>query len=205
MNIRRILLILLMSFMLTGLSAQRIEKYDTILVENCYKSYYSYNIKGPSFVIYKLYKGGGDVSRTSMYFKEKKGFEHFNYTKSGYDRGHLCPAEDFAYDEELMKATFYYYNAVPQTVKLNRGRWKSYETAIRNASQSDSLIIMCGGSNYSKGIPKKCFKVAYSLTTKEIKFCLLIDNDNDCSMIINKRSMIRRFTYKYIKNLYDKK
>lgn len=202
---KKFLLITLLIFCTITISSQRISAYDTILVESCYKAFYSHKIQTSSFVIYKLYKGGGDVTRSGMNFKTKDNLPHFNYTNSGYDRGHLVPAEDFAYDKKLMQNTFYYHNVIPQTIKLNRGNWKRFENAVRNASQEDSLIIICGGCDYNKKlIPKKCFKIVYSLSTKELKYCILVNNDDHCSFILNKQSMVKRFTFNYIMNLFKK-
>ena len=152
-----------------------IEKCDTILKEACYTSYYSRKILGPSFVVYKLYKGGGNVDRKGMTFSSK--FPHFSYSKSGYDKGHLCPAEDFAYNMKLERSTFKYYNAVPMSKSLNRGRWERYENQVRKLSQTDSLLIICGGCNYDKLIPKNCFKIVYSLSTGKVIFALLFSNN----------------------------
>lgn len=56
-------------FLLLLISASvnaQIEKVDTVINEKCYTSYYSYKIKAPAYVVYKLYKGGGNVSRKGM-------------------------------------------------------------------------------------------------------------------------------------------
>jgi len=53
-----------------------------------------------------------------------------DYIRSGYDRGHLVPANDATYSEERMKETFHPENAVPQNVNLNRGAWKCLEAYV---------------------------------------------------------------------------
>ena len=161
---KRTILVTLLLILSIFSYSQVIEKYDTIIIEKNYKSYYSFKIKGPSFVIYKLYKGGGTCSRKGMEFKSTLPF--FNYVKRGYDIGHMADAADFAYSEELERETFKYYNALPQRPNLNRGIWKSYETKIRKMSQTDSLLIICGGCDYSGLIPNRCFKV-YILSLSE--------------------------------------
>jgi hypothetical protein len=157
-------------------SQVEVERYDTIVRETIYTSYYSKKIEGPSFVVYKLYKGGGDVDRKGMTFSSP--FPHFQYKGSGYDKGHLCPAEDFAYSRELEKLTFRYYNTVPMTKKLNRGKWETVEEKVRDLSQNDSLLIISGGSSYSGLIPMKCFKLVYSLTTGAKLISLVFSNSD---------------------------
>ena len=199
------ILILLLIFSIT-ISSQNIYNYNTIYDLKYYKSYYSKYIQTSSFVIYKLYKGGGNVSRSNMSFVSYKRLPHFNYTKSGYDRGHLVAAEDLAQNKSKLKSTFYYINCVPQTVKLNRGIWKTYETEIRKLSQRDSLIIVCGGCDYTSNnilVPRCCFKVVYNLKTKKCIYSLYFKNDNSGYVEVNDK-LKRKFTFKKIIELYNK-
>ncbi len=205
---KRLLLLLILFCSLT-LNAQTIHTYDTIINMHYYKAYYSKSIKASSFVIYKLYKGGGDVNRASYQFKGWRDLPYFDYYKSGYDRGHLVPAEDLADSNIRLKSTFYYINCVPQHPTLNRGIWKRYENITRKLSQEDSLLIVCGGCDYSrtkanKCIPKNCFKVVYSLTTKECLFGVIFPNDSSARYEENKE-LKNKFTYKRTINLFNKK
>ena len=198
------LIFILILFISISCFSQNIERYDTIIDMKYYKSYYNKDIQTSSFVIYKLYKGGGNESRSSMSFKPYNKLPHFNYTKSGYDRGHLVPAEDFANDKDKLKSTFYYINCVPQTVKLNRGSWKKYEGEIRKLSQTDSLIIICGGCDYINGnlIPQNCFKIVYNLKNKKCIYSLLFYND-DSNIVIVEKKLKKTITFKLIKKLYE--
>lgn len=56
---------------------------------------------------------------------------HDDYTHSGYDRGHLCPAGDRSATTQLMRSTFIMTNVCPQVPALNRGAWKRLEEACR--------------------------------------------------------------------------
>ena len=117
---------------------------DTILKNDVYNSYISYDLKMVIQVNYTLYKGGGDCDRKRFRFKKGTKIDissNKQYTKSGYDRGHLANAKDFAYDCEKDEKTFRYYNCLPQTPNLNRGIWKVWETKIRKESQTDSLLL----------------------------------------------------------------
>lgn len=190
------------------LHGQCIQDVDSVFDMTYYKAYFSKEIKTSSYIIYKLYKGGGPESRTNLNFKKYHNLSHFNYSGSGYDRGHLLPAEDFAYDKDRMKSTFYYINCIPQTIKLNRGSWKKYETLIRQLSQTDSLLIICGGCNYRHPdilIPQNCFKLVYKLKNKECMYSLYFANDSNGTIIdINNKKLKRKFSYKKILKLYNK-
>jgi len=199
-------LFILFLFLSLSLCGQTIAKYDNIYDMKYYKAYYSKDIQTSSFVIYKLYKGGGDISRNNMSFKSYKNLPHFNYTKSGYDRGHLLPAEDFANNKNKLKSTFYYINCIPQTVKLNRGIWKTYETEIRKISQRDSLLIICGGCDYdldNKLIPRNCFKLVYNLKTHKCIYSLMFRNDNSGYVWVENK-IKKKISYKKAIQLYEK-
>lgn len=160
------------------------QKIDTVIQKPVYTSYYSYAIKSPLYVVYYLYKGGGECSRQKLNFsKEYKSATNKDYLKSGYDRGHLANAEDFAYDCDKEKCTFSYYNCIPQHPQLNRGSWKSWETTIRKESQKDKLKIYTGAI-YGKqrigngvAVPEYCWKIVYNTRTKLIMHALLFKND----------------------------
>ena len=55
-----------------------------------------------------------------------------DYTKSGYDRGHMVPnyAIVTRYGEEAQQLTFCMSNIAPQTPALNRGVWREFEHRI---------------------------------------------------------------------------
>lgn len=68
-----------------------------------------------------------------------------DYTRTGYDRGHLAPAADMLYSVETMTHSFYMTNISPQIPGCNRGIWKRLETAVRKwALQEKTLYIITG-------------------------------------------------------------
>lgn len=56
---------------------------------------------------------------------------HNDYTRSGYDRGHMVPAADRSQNISSMKSTFIMTNVCPQVPSLNRGAWKRLEESCR--------------------------------------------------------------------------
>ncbi len=69
-----------------------------------------------------------------------------DYKKSGYDRGHLCPAGDMAWSELTMSESFYMSNMSPQVPAFNRGIWKYLESDVREwAKQNKELYIVTAG------------------------------------------------------------
>lgn len=61
-----------------------------------------------------------------------------------YDRGHHMPSKDRTATAEDNLTTFYCTNVSPQLAGLNRGKWLSLETAVRNWICSDTLYVVSG-------------------------------------------------------------
>ena len=172
-------LILILLFPLFSIGQQ----IDTVIVTPIYKAYISKQLKQPVYVKYKLYKGGGTCKRPTQFTNPTKlNLLDTQYEKSGYDRGHLANAEDFAYDCTAIEQTFRYYNVLPQTHNLNRGIWKQWEEKIRTASQTDSLLVFAGGIwethaiKHNMRIPTKCWKVVYNLSKNQIMYIVIFTN-----------------------------
>ena len=102
-----------------------------------------------------------------------------DYNHSGYDRGHLAPAEDMAWSKETMQESFYYSNMVPQDPKFNRGVWRRLEELVRYWSLAyDSIYIVTGpvftqsmstiGSD-KIAVPEKFYKVILEYNQKEAR------------------------------------
>lgn len=72
-----------------------------------------------------------------------KNVLHADFDHSGYDRGHLCPAQDRSKSAKLMRSTFAMSNCAPQVPALNRGIWKQTENSCRlAASIYDSVCVL---------------------------------------------------------------
>ncbi|MCS7036848.1 MAG: DNA/RNA non-specific endonuclease [Saprospiraceae bacterium] len=68
-----------------------------------------------------------------------------DYSGSGYDRGHLVPAADMAFDAKAMDETFFMSNISPQVRTFNGGVWRELEENIRDwAKRMDVLYVVTG-------------------------------------------------------------
>lgn len=168
-------------------------KPNASITNDAYTAYIDTVKNMPVYVKYKLYKGGGNCERSNKWINDSqyKMIGDESYVGSGYEKGHLANAEDFAYNCHLDSLTFNTYNRLPQTKALNRGIWKKQETLIRKLSQTDSLLIICGGYwepttlNVVKGmsIPGRYWKVVYSLSSQEVLFSSIFTNTENPSEI----------------------
>lgn len=68
---------------------------------------------------------------------------HDDFSQSGYDRGHMCPAADRSASRAQMRQTFRMSNVAPQVPSVNRGSWKVTENICRAAAlQFDSVCVV---------------------------------------------------------------
>lgn len=68
-----------------------------------------------------------------------------DYTGSGYDRGHLVPAADMAFDTLAMNETFLMSNISPQERAFNGGVWRELEECVRDwARKFDKVYVATG-------------------------------------------------------------
>ena len=99
------------------------------------------------------------------------------YYNSGYDKGHLVPADDASNPEE-MHSTFLMTNMTPQNPKLNRGAWRQLEENTQkmvNASGSPAIVVT--GAMYEKDemmgsvpIPSGYYKIIYLAGKKPVAY-----------------------------------
>lgn len=67
------------------------------------------------------------------------------WSNTGYDRGHLAPADDFIENQVGMSHSFYTSNIVPQDPSHNRGIWRALEQNTRRwALEKGELYVVTG-------------------------------------------------------------
>ncbi|MEI6408467.1 MAG: DNA/RNA non-specific endonuclease [Bacteroidota bacterium] len=68
-----------------------------------------------------------------------------DYSSSGYDKGHLCPAADMAFDATAIDETFFMSNMSPQVPAFNVGIWRELEELTRDwARRFKRLYVVTG-------------------------------------------------------------
>ena len=91
---------------------------------------------------------------------------YYNYSGSGYDRGHLLPSADRFADSEKNEATFFMTNIVPQRGDLNQFPWEKLEsysrTLVRRGYDVYTVAGVYGDAGRIKGkvtVPTNCWKI----------------------------------------------
>ncbi|MDO6597814.1 DNA/RNA non-specific endonuclease [Oceanihabitans sp. 2_MG-2023] len=104
-----------------------------------------------------------------------------NYKKSGYDRGHLCPAGDRKYSKSAHDETFLTSNISPQEHAFNAGIWNRLEQKTRYwASKYDGVFVVSGG--VLKGNMKTIGEEKVAVPNQFYK--VLIDNNSGKTKVI---------------------
>ncbi|MEL1252774.1 DNA/RNA non-specific endonuclease [Flavobacterium sp. DGU38] len=111
-----------------------------------------------------------------------------NYKKSGYDKGHLCPAGDMEFDKKAYDDTFYTSNISPQNHEFNSGIWNRLENKVRYwAEKYNNVYVVTGGilkdsdkkiGTEEVSVPKYFYKIVLTKLGKEHKaIAFLIPNE----------------------------
>lgn len=123
-----------------------------IIHHDGYSLSYSERHEQAEWVAYELKKS--HVSRTNFkrpYFEvdravKTKAAHWRNYKKSGYDKGHLCPAGDRKYSKAAHDETFLTSNISPQKHAFNAGVWNRLEQKVRYwAGKYNGVYVVSGG------------------------------------------------------------
>ena len=158
-------------------------KQGQILQRTGYTLSYDSKNKTPQWVAWELTKEEtrGQEERSTEFFPDPDVIGSqvvtYDYSHSGYDRGHMAPAGDMKWDKQAMQESFYMSNICPQDHNLNTEDWNDLEMKTREwARRYGKVYIVCGpiyngkrneyiGEHRVK-VPDAFFKV------------ILINNDN---------------------------
>ena len=125
---------------------------NDVYKRNTYVFSYSETHEQSEWVAY--YLDSGDVKSTNYdrpFFEQDplvktESADWRNYKKSGYDKGHLCPAGDRKETLDEYNETFFTSNISPQEHEFNSGVWNRLEEKVRYwALKNDGLYIVTGG------------------------------------------------------------
>ncbi|MGL4412376.1 MAG: DNA/RNA non-specific endonuclease [Bacteroidales bacterium] len=136
------------------------DREENLINHSAYHISYNKEYKNANWVAYKLV---GNKLRGAQHKREDKftpdpKLKHkhttsSDFTRSGYDRGHLAPAADMAWSKSTMNESFYMTNISPQDPNFNRGVWKRLEEQTRKWAKTDSLLLIMTGPVLTPGLP----------------------------------------------------
>lgn len=65
-----------------------------------------------------------------------------DYRATGFDIGHLVPADTHRLSQSDLDSTFLFSNATPQLPEFNRGLWKSLEAEVREIGETSPVWVI---------------------------------------------------------------
>lgn len=126
---------------------QQIKQYEGFTVN------FNASNRTPNYVAWELLgtESYGEHSRSNNFWRDesiKNCPSHKDYTRSGYDRGHMYPAADAKWSGASMEQCFTMANICPQKHALNGGAWKTLEEKERLWARRDSALVIIAGPIY---------------------------------------------------------
>ncbi|MDO6543946.1 DNA/RNA non-specific endonuclease [Photobacterium sanguinicancri] len=125
---------------------------DQVLCRDGYAAGYNYQNKVSNWVAYHITKESVNAfyKRSNSFRTDKELPIAFratssDYSKSGYDRGHLAPSGTMDFSQVSMQQSFLMTNMAPQLPGFNRGGWKGLEEKVREwANTYNELYVVSG-------------------------------------------------------------
>ena len=160
------------------------DRPEQILKRVAYTASYNSDLRIPNWVAWQLtgVHTDGKNKRAGVKFHEDTDVPmpravDFDYVRSGYDRGHLCPSADNRWDATAQEQSFLLTNVCPQDHNLNVGDWHELENLCRKWAKTYGSIYVVAGPVLFKGkhktigknkvtVPEAFFKVVLCMEGK---------------------------------------
>lgn len=162
-------------------------KLGYIVKHQYYALSYSEKHEQPEWVAYELTKESirvKNVERPNNFRPDPKvrkaSASKSDYRGSGYDRGHLAPSGDMAFNKKAASETFYFSNMSPQIRNFNSGIWRELEERVRDWAWDNKHLYVITGPVLTRGIretigpnevavPEEYYKVILDYTQPGLK------------------------------------
>lgn len=159
--------------------------YNQVITHSFYTLSYAEQYEQAEWVAYELKPTAGNNKHYKRPFfiqdalVKTESADWRNYKKSGYDKGHLCPAADMAFSVKAYNDTFYTSNISPQTHAFNSGVWNTLEQKVRYWAQKYNGIYVITGpvlrgtlkkiGKEHVAVPEYFYKIVFKKSETETK------------------------------------
>ena len=158
-----------------------------VLENEGYVCGYSETLRSPLWVSYRLFdkvdatKAGERPADFDIDGRTMAKVRSDEYTRSGYDRGHLAPNYGISrcYGRKAQLGTFLMSNVIPQKHEMNAGLWRHLEerAAVNYPGRFGEVWVVTGPifsatpKTIGKGVPvpEACFKIMIDETEGKIR------------------------------------
>lgn len=199
-----LLLLVASGFAETGFTLEDLYKdCDQIVDKQIYTVCYDYKNKGARYVSYSL---DGDlvhknnIKKRQRFYSEpqipkKYASKYADYSRSGYDRGHLLSDGSADHDIKALRKTYSMVNVVPMAQQVNRETWIKAEKLERLIATKLKKLEVLNGVEYESepkrigknqiAIPKAFWKMLYNKEAGYQK-CFYYENTNEIDVTKDK-------------------
>lgn len=170
------------------------EPYTSVLQRESYITSYNSETKCPNWVAWHLTAehADGEIAREKSFYEDldvpAPRATNEDYRRSGWSRGHMCPAGDNKWDEKAMQESNLLTNICPQNQELNSGVWNVIERDCRKwAKKYGDVYIVCGPILFNKDhetiglnqvvVPEAFFKVVLRMNPEPAAIGFVIRNN----------------------------
>lgn len=125
---------------------------EHVVVYDGFTSSYNHTTLIPDWVAYELLETelNGEYRTKSSNFSRDPDLEgrqasREDYSRSGWDRGHMAPKADMRWSSAAYWQSHYFTNICPQNHEFNAGDWNKLEKKVRKwAEQYGRVWVVCG-------------------------------------------------------------
>lgn len=134
------------------------DRSEQILYRKGYTVSYNADTRLPNWVAWVLtaVHTSGPYKRDGIAFHPDEDVDGvqvdtYDYMRSGYDRGHMCPSGDCKWSQQAQEESFLMTNICPQNHNLNVGDWNEMENQCRRWAEKYGRIYIVAGPILFKG------------------------------------------------------
>lgn len=197
----------------------RIDTSDRALCFEAYSVYYSGKTLTPLWSAEHLTAGqlekAKSVPRKNSFHEEKRLPEGHratlaDYSKSGYDRGHMSPSADFPAGNAQYES-FSLANMVPQAPKLNQHRWKDIEDGLRKYVIAGHEVYVITGPIFEGDrktmkhvtVPSSVYKLVIVPGDHQVAAVVCINTDDQTCAAESVSLLEKRTGLTFLQDTYD--
>ena len=164
-NIRAVFFCTLLYLVLSTIAVAQAFNYLPVDVSGHQKLFYtqftlSYNEEHeqPDWVAYELTDTEAAMSRDRCNCFAKDDLvitgsaSTADYTSTGFDKGHLCPAADNNMSDDANRESFLMSNMSPQLPSFNRGIWAELESWVRDQAEIHDTVYVVTGPVFANNL-----------------------------------------------------
>jgi endonuclease G len=134
-----------------GLELPVSDSTEDIIVRQGYTASYNHTTLCPDWVAWELTAEEADGQNDGQYsFSRDPGVawpkaSREDYSRSGYDKGHMAPRADMRWSCQALEESYYFTNICPQDHEMNSQAWRKIEELTRRmARRYGAVMVVCG-------------------------------------------------------------